>query len=111
MATLMTWDRSHAKLPEDKAHTDSWLPRAVRASKPPGAAARVAPPAGADDAPAGSAGRDRQGAPGPLTDAARPPDSRTPSEPRPDEPVPGGPPHAAERGRAGAPWKGCARCA
>ena len=116
MATLMTWDRLHAEPPEDSAHTDSWAPRAVNASNPAGAAARVTPPSGADQALAGRAGRDRQAAPGPLTDTARPPDSTTPSEPspaeagEPDEPVPDVLlPKAAESGRAGPAWKGCDR--
>src|ERR1700729_1727993 len=93
MDTLMTWDRFHDEPPDDRAQTDSWPPRALRAWKPPpGAAARVTPPSGADDAAAGSAGRVRQAAPGPLTDTARPPDSTTPSEP---------PANKADNGRAG----------
>ncbi len=110
MATLMTCDRSHAEPLEDRAQTDSWLPRAVSASKPPGAAARVAPPSDIADAPAGRAGRDRQAAPGPLMDTARPPDSRIPSEPAPDALAPDLPvpdvllPKAAESGRAAPAW-------
>src|ERR1039458_5352328 len=98
MVTLMTWDRLHPEPPEDRAQTDSWLPRALSASKPPpGAAARVAPPSGAEDARPGRTGRERQAAPGPVTDTARPPDSSTPTEPLPND---------AERGRAEPSWYG-----
>src|SRR5450631_541570 len=99
MDTLMTWDRLHPEPPEESAQTDSWPPLALRASKPPpGAAARVTPPPGADDTWAGRAGRDRQAAPGPLTDTARPPDIITPSGPLAND---------ADSRRAEPSWYGC----